>query len=644
MQFRKDINGLRAIAVVAVVVFHFNASWMPGGFAGVDVFFVISGFLMTGIIFRGVDRREFSLIKFYIARANRIIPALAFLCLVLLAFGWYFLTSTDYMNLGKHVASSIAFISNVTYWTESSYFDSSSQEKWLLHTWSLSAEWQFYIIYPLAIVVLRKMLSDNVLKIGIVLGTVIGFLFCVVATYKWPSSAYYLLPTRTWEMMIGGVAYLYPFSLPQKRKKWLEWGGLVLIVGSYLLITKDSPWPGYLAIFPVLGSFLIIQAQRNNSFITSNIISQKLGAWSYSIYLWHWPIVVLIYYFSLKIYFVYIGILLSIFIGFLSHKYIEKQNFKKDYHRLLDYLYCLPIQMLLVVMLLSGYIYISGGIDTSFRRGASTPQAVFLEKYEQQHRNLDDTYWLKCNSYTSLTEKNELSIDDSCLNENNLGGVLLWGDSHAEALSLGLRTILQPLNISFNQVTSASCRVSLNKADNLKGNIKKACDFSNQLALNSISELKPRLVIIAQQKEHEKTDWIEVFDALKSRGVENVILVGPVSQWKPSLPKVMIKSQNWLKNEIFITDDGLDLSIIETDNVMKKHSYPKGLKYVSLVDDVCMKKEGVFYCRVILDNNELIQVDYGHLSKDGSIFVVKSILSGHILPIFNEGSDYITFN
>jgi peptidoglycan/LPS O-acetylase OafA/YrhL len=135
MQFRKDINGLRAIAVIAVVLFHFNAAWMPGGFAGVDVFFVISGFLMTGIIFKGLEQKSFSILKFYVARANRIVPALAVLCLALLVFGWFYLTPLDYRALGKHVGGSMVFLSNIMYWKEAGYFDTASHGKWLLHTW-----------------------------------------------------------------------------------------------------------------------------------------------------------------------------------------------------------------------------------------------------------------------------------------------------------------------------------------------------------------------------------------------------------------------------------------------------------------------------------------------------------------------------
>merc|ERR1712194_69719 len=131
--------------------------------------------------------------------------------------------------------------------------------------------------------------------------------------------------------MVGGVAFLYPFSIEDKRKKLVEWLGLILIFISYLFISKSNPWPGYLAILPVFGAFLIIQSQRNDSFITSNIVFQKIGTWSYSIYLWHWPIVVAMFYFSLNDSFIYIGIVLSILLGFLSNKYIEKIKFRNNF-------------------------------------------------------------------------------------------------------------------------------------------------------------------------------------------------------------------------------------------------------------------------------------------------------------------------
>lgn len=264
MKFRHDINGLRAIAVIAVVLFHFNSSWAPGGFAGVDVFFVISGFLMTGIIFRGIEKEDFSVLKFYLARANRIVPALTLLCVVLLICGWYFLTPSDYKTLGNHAISSIAFLSNFIYYLGSGYFDADSHEKWLLHTWSLSVEWQFYVIYPLLLLALRKFVSINKLKIAVVVATIFGFTFSAWATYKYPSASYYLFPMRAWEMMAGGIAYLYPIYLSRSNRRLVECIGIALIIASYLLISSDDLWPGYLAIFPVLGSFLVIQADRKS--------------------------------------------------------------------------------------------------------------------------------------------------------------------------------------------------------------------------------------------------------------------------------------------------------------------------------------------------------------------------------------------
>lgn len=167
---------------------------------------------MIGIIFKGIEQKSFSITKFYIARANRIIPALAFLCLALLVFGWFSLTPIDYKLLAKHAISSISFISNIVYWSEAGYFDVSSHSKWLLHTWSLFVEWQFYIIYPLVLLFISRFCAFNVIKTLIVVGTIVGFLFSLFASFNWSSAAYFLLPTRAWEMMLGGVAYLFPLA------------------------------------------------------------------------------------------------------------------------------------------------------------------------------------------------------------------------------------------------------------------------------------------------------------------------------------------------------------------------------------------------------------------------------------------------
>jgi peptidoglycan/LPS O-acetylase OafA/YrhL len=440
------------------VLFHFNPAWLPGGFTGVDVFFVISGYLMTGIIFRGLEQENFSILKFYVARANRIVPALAMLCLVLLVFGWFVLIPTDYALLGKHVGSSLSFISNITYWGESGYFDSVSREKWLLHTWSLSAEWQFYIIYPLVLVAMRKFISLKAMKATVLLSTVLGFMFCVIATYKWSSSSYYLLPTRAWEMLIGGVAYLYPITLQKKIKKRVEWFGLALIVGSYFLISKDNPWPGYLAILPVLGSFLIIQAQRNDSFITSNVIFQKIGAWSYSIYLWHWPLVVAIHYFSLNEVFIYLGIELSVLLGFLSNKYIEKIKFRSDFSNLFSYFKCKPVYMVMVVCIVGSITFKINGIESR----SEVSEYSMLEVKER----------LKPNYGLSKDCEGKFTLSDNCSTSEE-PEILVWGDFFAMHIVPAI--LASNPDVKMIQHTKSTCAPIFDLAPNHIANFAKGC-------------------------------------------------------------------------------------------------------------------------------------------------------------------------
>lgn len=419
MEFRKDINALRALAVLSVLVFHFNSSWMPGGFAGVDVFFVISGYLMTRIIFEGLEKRSFSLFRFYISRANRIIPALAVLCMVLLIIGWFFLMPKDYLALGKHVVSSLTFISNMVYWTESGYFDVSSHKKWLLHTWSLSVEWQFYLLYPIILILMKGFMSVVAMKRMVLFLAVLGFLFSVIATYTWPTSSYYFLSTRAWEMLVGGVALLYPVNLSQARKKALEAIGLLLILSAFFLISKEDSWPGYLAAIPVVGTFLVILANRRESYILENKFLQCLGKWSYSVYLWHWPFVVIIYSYSLEHFYVFVGIALSIICGFLSFHLVEKRKIQNNYIGFMSLLRCKALYIGAVVSFAGLFIYIQSGFGNSFRLNEQ-----LLKIAAQQEINPRQN---ECGA----VDKN--GVSPSCRYGKGEVKAIIVGDSHAQA-------------------------------------------------------------------------------------------------------------------------------------------------------------------------------------------------------------------
>ena len=602
--FRYDINGLRAIAVIAVVLFHFESSWISGGFAGVDVFFVISGFLMTRIIFKGLKEENFSIWKFYIARANRIIPALAALCLVLLTLGWFYLSPLDYRELGKHVSSSLSFSSNIIYWMESGYFDADSHEKWLLHTWSLSVEWQFYFIYPLILVVLRKFMPVQAMKKYILIGALLGFIFSAMTTYQWPNQAYYLLPARAWEMMVGGVAFLYPFSLKEQYKKYLEWLGLILIIISYFFISKNNPWPGYLAIIPVLGSFFIIQAQRNNSLITNNLVFQKLGSWSYSIYLWHWPFVVAIYYLSLNESFIYVGIAISVLLGFLSNKYIEKIKFKDVFGRWNTYFQCKPIYMVLGGSVLGLIIFTQNGF---IKLAPNDYQALINNAKPSPYRD-------KCHIAEYQDPK------ESC---EYFGDNITWatfGDSHAVEISYALAEKLKTNGVGLKQFTFSGCIPSYQEAPNLRcskwynetidyilkdkkiRNVVFNHRFTNGLLGGDAAQYPIHDSSVITDKAIRKFKKLDELIDLFAEGKDNVYIFYPIPELQRNINQLI--GSTYLKNNNINNILGTSVDwYIERNKYVIKHfrqaSYPANVHLIRSQDAFCDEvncyavKEGV---------------------------------------------------
>lgn len=326
MTFRHDINGLRAIAVIAVVLYHFGVSGFNGGFAGVDIFFVISGYLMTRIILSKIEQNRFNLIDFYLARATRIIPALAVLCTLLLIAAWFFLPPFEMRTFGKHIFGATSFLSNIIFVKDSGYFDSAAHEKWLLHTWSLSVEWQFYILYPLLIIALRKLFSAKTTRWTLLFLASGSYLLSVFFPERLHDAAFYLLPTRAWEMMAGGLIFAFSLEAPQKSKWAMESIGMALLAGSIVLLNSSYAWPGSLAALPVLGAALIIIAANEKSLLTNNVFAQYIGTISYSLYLWHWPVVVALNLFALKEsgWGIGGGIFLSLLLANLSYYLVER--------------------------------------------------------------------------------------------------------------------------------------------------------------------------------------------------------------------------------------------------------------------------------------------------------------------------------
>ena len=441
--FRYDINGLRAYAVILVVLFHFGIIGFAAGFIGVDIFFVISGFLMTSIVIKSLDKGNFSLLKFYLARGIRIVPALFVVSTIVLILGWFLVLPTDYKALAKHTLSSINFFSNIVYWRESGYFDTDSHNKALLHTWSLSVEWQFYLVFPIIVALLYKIKkSRNFLLTFFILGTIISLILSIIITAKNPSAGFFLLPTRAWEMLAGGLIFFIPKEkVPYKKP--LEFIGFFLIAISCYIFSTDTLWPSYNAILPVLGAFLILLAHQQNSIFTKGSVFQWLGNNSYSIYLWHWPIVFFLHYFYKNDDYIFItaGIILSIILGWLSYTYIENPTRKKLSNLSIVKAYFLWFLSISILSLISIMIFKFDGVKNRF---------------SNEINNISNTI----NDINPRRDECLGKQDDSQLKKCTYGdgplSLIVVGDSHASAMLNGVINAL-PNNTSLISFTISGC-------------------------------------------------------------------------------------------------------------------------------------------------------------------------------------------
>jgi peptidoglycan/LPS O-acetylase OafA/YrhL len=478
IQFRKDINGLRTYAVLAVLLYHYGIYGFTGGFIGVDVFFVISGFLMTAIILPRVEAGTFSLTDFYLSRGRRILPALAFLCIAILVFGWFWLAPHHYRLIGKNVGASLLFFSNLIYNRAGGYFASPAEENWLLHTWSLSVEWQFYLIYPLLLMTVARQSSHMLRNIT---ATLVSFLIAslIYSVYKTeadPVSAFFILPARFWELVAGGLVYLYSGKFTLSRK--YEYTGLLLIILSALIFNDDTRWPGYFALAPVIGTCLVILAAKNDSIWTCNRFAQAIGRWSYSIYLWHWPVLVGLRYFDAAndMRWTLLAIIASILLGALSYVFIEQTSsraMRRERGRLawiqLGFGTAIPF-------LAASVVYFGGGIQQTFR----LPQAALTAAYEKT--NMSEL--TKCNTETSR-----------CVIGQGEVLAVVWGDSHAISTVSAVADAAAKAGGSILFFGQQACPVIFN-AVSANRHDKYYCKNFNDMVFSEIQKLDKHVPVI----------------------------------------------------------------------------------------------------------------------------------------------------
>ena len=613
MKFRKDINGLRAIAVLSVVLFHFEPELVKGGFVGVDIFFVISGFLMTSIVFTKLEKQQFILISFYISRANRIIPALLLVVAVLTIALPLVIPIPDYQEFLKRAVSALLFVSNNYFYSLGGYFEADSQFNWLLHTWSLSVEWQFYIFFPLFALALHKLSGQRNLFLCFLLLLLTSFFVGVIYSFSDSSFGYFMLLTRAWELLAGSLVYFIGLNKISKESKVLEYFGLSLILISILLVDESTPWPGYMALLPVIGTCLVLLSQQYTSRLTGNPIFQKIGLWSYSIYLWHWPLVVLGQFIDLP-YWTIVGLVASLVLGWTSYSFVESRN-------IFSYsIFRLPNKLTAPFVVAASCAFIVVNFVASKQLAEVYPEKVtpyvmglhYVNKGEQRYPEKGKIVHINKNaekkpSYLMIGDSNAAHYAYGMSTVDNRHFLLSWVSS---CLNLPDYTT-KPYAVWMDEKWEKQC----------KNNYKKIYDYEDiDIILAQHWYQSSGLVCISSECSFDLAN-VSYLDVLKHQ-IEKLIslvgeqrklyIVGFVPAPKYSVVNCMRKIVNTVCERV---SSEFSPERLEINNVINQlSSNYSNVYFINPFDAICNEENR---CSTVIDNKNLF-FDEGHLSQFGS--------------------------
>jgi peptidoglycan/LPS O-acetylase OafA/YrhL len=439
-RYRPDIDGLRALAVLAVVAYHVFPALAPGGFVGVDVFFVISGFLISTIIFKSLASGKFSFLEFYAHRVRRIFPALILVMAVCLFFGWNTLLANEFIYLGKHIAASAGFVQNLLLWGETGYFDIASELKPLNHLWSLAIEEQFYLVFPLLLWCAWRA-GLNLLAAVALIG-ILSFAANLYGAYHDPIGTFFSLQTRAWELMVGAVAgwlalygiRAYETLRPQGSSLafWpnsvLSCVGLLLILIAIFGLDKTVPYPGVLALLPVLGAALLLLSGHmawTNRIILSNRVPVFVGLISYPLYLWHWP---LLSYLTIvdggqpSLYQRTIVAVLSLVLAWLTYQFVELPLRTKEFRR----------KWTVTNLIVGMSILMALGVKAN----------LLYRKYDEQTQKVMQAWEFRGYPGAEGMYRDE-KFNFPTIGHNDKRRILFFGDSHADQYQFLLGDLLK---------------------------------------------------------------------------------------------------------------------------------------------------------------------------------------------------------
>lgn len=638
--YRPEVDGLRALAVLAVVFFHVQLG-CPGGYVGVDVFFVISGFLITSLIWRDLQLGRFAFGQFWERRARRIAPALVVVTVVTVVAGWGLLLPEDFASLCKAAASQAVFGANFHYWNESGYFQGAAEEKPLLHTWSLAVEEQFYLFMPILLwALVRWKLGRGRAVVLSVLGAGLAgsLLLSVVGVGRWPHATFYLLPTRAWELLVGAIL---AFAPPLRIRRFggavqeaLSILGLALILYPVFGYSPETRFPGLAAVPPCLGTALLIWANSRTGESVPTVVGKILakppvvfiGLISYSLYLWHWPFIAFSNYLALepsragtKLILLLGGFLCAV----LSWRWVETPFRKRTLAPTRVGMYAYAGSGLALVMII-GMI----GVAKEGFPGRVTPEARALVKAEIVDRTyLNETLIAEVRAGKGL----HIGVDRPSLSPS----LLVWGDSHAMAALPAVDTLLKERGLTGRAMTrSSTAPVCDWYAESRYGLNERSIEFNEEILSYIHEEEIPVVVLIALWSDYVEDGGSEFENALV-RTVHRIAEAGAVPYLLLGVPVHPFEVPRALASASMLDRDLSKYCASPSVENEYDGIQERSLERIRAAGTVVIdpkpafldSESGVYMLR---ENGVVLYRDAHHLTTDGAIEKLKPVLAENL--------------
>ncbi|MDC3224695.1 acyltransferase [Mariniblastus sp.] len=629
--YRAEIDGLRAIAVLAVLFFHTDFLGCSGGFVGVDIFFVISGFLITSLIWRDLEQEKFSFAHFWERRARRIVPALFAVTVATLVGGWFVLLPSDFESLGKAGASQSFFAANIHYWRESGYFTTAADVKPLLHTWSLAVEEQFYLFAPFclfAIFQLHRFKTRRAVICLLAIAFLASFGLSVFGVTRYRTASFFLLPTRAWELLFGSLVVFLPRPQFLKSKSMLNEAmsvvGIVLMLAPIFIYTRETAFPGLAALPPCLGAAIFIFSNGIKLTSLGSALSTKpvvfVGLISYSLYLWHWPFLAFARYLSpepisivLKLALILLGVLAAV----LSWRFVETPFRKRTLGKTRKSMFSYAGSMIVVVLALGLTITQTSGFPERY-----SPETLLLAEGKNDrvvYRNLE---------WSDVQQANFEHIGDP--NSDQPLVLFVWGDSFAMAALPAADTFLENHQLrGFAALhTSTPPTVGFSHVEG-KG-IQDDKDLYDEGILKFISQQKiPHVMLIACWRAYAGSSsrfenaLTETVNRITKTGAQPWIILEPPKN-SFNVPRILgqpLLSDKYVSELIRSNQEASGISGVNPQ--LAKRIEELGGIVVNPLGAFRDKTTGIY--NVKLDNKSLYY-DKGHLSTAGANLVILPLL------------------